>query len=72
MAETDNIGTINYPVIEQGRARPSCFPNSYCNPTGNIVGYREYDAGGPDLVIDTNFHNFQNFTFQVNYTQLFL
>lgn len=66
VGETDNIGTFNqvrnaWYGDEEGRSRPNKDGGFLHQP---ILGYSSYDAGGGDLVMGINFHNFQDYTFQ--------
>jgi len=61
VGETDNVGSPRMVEYEQGRSRPHRW-----GPELRIVGYRHYDAGGPNVIRNTIFYNFQDFTFLFN------
>jgi len=63
VGETDNYGnSVGYWIdTDQGRTRVYRW-----NPSQRILGYRHYDNGGPDLVRDTTFYNFQDSKFLFN------
>jgi hypothetical protein len=64
VGDSPNVGTTDptYNAWEQGRTRPYGTWIDGVNVT--VVGYRNYDNGGPDFVINNKFYNFQDFTFQ--------
>eukprot|EP01128_Nolandella_sp_AFSM9_P004833 TRINITY_DN2253_c0_g1_i1.p1 TRINITY_DN2253_c0_g1~~TRINITY_DN2253_c0_g1_i1.p1 ORF type:complete len:1188 (-),score=257.47 TRINITY_DN2253_c0_g1_i1:138-3254(-) len=53
IAESDNVGSPSDKNRMQGRNRPSTNPDHW------IVGYRSYDASGPDLIKNVKFFGFK-------------
>lgn len=59
VGESDNVGTP-YSASAGGRSRPA----GYCDDcmAQPIIGWRNYDAGGPSLTASCRFYNFRTYT----------
>lgn len=67
VAETDNVGNPGRDGGQdarsvEGRTRPVRYW-----PEAPLIGYRTYDAGGPDLGFNNRFYNFQMFFFEFDF-----
>jgi hypothetical protein len=64
VGDSPNVGTTHpdYNAWEQGRTRPYGYWIGGIDVP--VVGYRNYDNGGPDYVINCKFYNFQDFQFE--------
>eukprot|EP01124_Arcella_intermedia_P021841 TRINITY_DN3119_c0_g1_i1.p1 TRINITY_DN3119_c0_g1~~TRINITY_DN3119_c0_g1_i1.p1 ORF type:complete len:1227 (-),score=287.50 TRINITY_DN3119_c0_g1_i1:44-3724(-) len=64
VGETENVGNPVNLEVEQGRSRFYFWDGASASTP--IVGYQNYDAGGPDIVRNVKFYDFVDEQFQFN------